>query len=656
MIGYFVPILTIMFANILAVYLLKNRFGDSIPITFFISVFSVYFSQLLFGSFWPGIIFICLSALAGAVLLVIKRKEIRDLFFTYGMISFLFCCLFAFLLDYGRYFVDFDEFWHWGLMIKESLRLDSFHCVEASNMVIHKDYPPFCPLIELVWCRLGAGYSEGLATMGLHIFCLSIIVPVIAENICGYMDEHENGFIPEKDKRNTGITVKGVLYTILILISVLLIVLILDYAHTFGTILTDMPMGMIFAYTLYLVFSEKIYSEKASRLAFALGCGALILSKQAGAALMIVSVFAFIVFGIYQEYYGEKKYIRLIIDTAVFIMIPLLLLGLWKYTVSSHVVTDIRAAAGGNGQFNLSKIDLSAYIYAIMSEEQQLMHDTFWSFMKALLHRNVTGMMVIPISYISAFVILLVCVLVLHIKYSKCFTRNKAALVAGVYTIGTLGYAFMLSVLFLFCFTVDEMQELRGYERYVDGLLVGEYLSLFMLWCRLNMPQSKTFCKKILTFSVVLMVVANIRVYYLMPHEIQTIAAKMIHKYRDNSLFEETADYIAECTESGSRITLIYDTADTICNSGWYGGVQSYLQYYLNDRTLIWGMDLFNSELGDKDVMSRAMDQLKDSDYVFVMNLNNNIMDAFALLTPDGIVEQGRIYQVISDADSVVLQ
>ena len=98
MIGYCIPILTILFANILVVYLLKNRFGETIPVTFFMAVFSVYFSQLLFGAFWPGILFICLSALAGAVLFVIKRKEIRNLVFTYGMIAFLFCCLFALLI------------------------------------------------------------------------------------------------------------------------------------------------------------------------------------------------------------------------------------------------------------------------------------------------------------------------------------------------------------------------------------------------------------------------------------------------------------------------------------------------------------------------------------------------------------------------------
>ena len=68
-------------------------------------------------------------------------------------------------------------------------------------------------------------------------------------------------------------------------------------------------------------------------------------------------------------------------------------------------------------------------------------------------------------TYVSVFLLLSLAILWLSILFKENFSRKKALLLNGILLIGSVGFAFMLSVMFLFCFLTDEMQELRGYGR-----------------------------------------------------------------------------------------------------------------------------------------------------------------------------------------------
>lgn len=70
---------------------------------------------------------------------------------------------------------------------------------------------------------------------------------------------------------------------------------------------------------------------------------------------------------------------------------------------------------------------------------------------------------------------------ILFLTRKEHISGQKTAAVVLTFIVGSLGYAFMLSALFIFCFTPDEMQELRGYERYVDSYVLGEFLTLEMM-------------------------------------------------------------------------------------------------------------------------------------------------------------------------------
>ena len=112
----------------------KRSFGKCIPITLFLTAFSLYISQFLFHTFHIGFFINLLFPVAFILLLFIKYKkkeltEFKRLFFSNGFYSFIIIYIFIYIFDFYRVFTKWDEFSHWGVMVKEMIRLDKFYSV-----------------------------------------------------------------------------------------------------------------------------------------------------------------------------------------------------------------------------------------------------------------------------------------------------------------------------------------------------------------------------------------------------------------------------------------------------------------------------------------------------------------------------------------------
>lgn len=65
-------------------------------------------------------------------------------------------CLLVLVVDYKRCFSNWDELSHWGKMVKEMLRTDLFYSENISDLLVHKDYPPFLYIIFSSTFSIGA--------------------------------------------------------------------------------------------------------------------------------------------------------------------------------------------------------------------------------------------------------------------------------------------------------------------------------------------------------------------------------------------------------------------------------------------------------------------------------------------------------------------
>ena len=97
-------------------------------------------------------------------------------------------------------------------------------------------------------------------------------------------------------------------------------------------------------------------------------------------------------------------------------------------------------------------------------------------------------------------------------------------------------------------------------------------------------------------------------------------------------------------------VSMIYDNAGT-----WYGWLQGYLQYFENDRKLLIGIDMYTANSSDEAAKQEIFAQLRESDYLFILNINDNIRNIFRDVTKDDIGES-TVYTVKKDGDKVRLE
>lgn len=82
---------------------------------------------------------------------------------------------------YGRRFVVWDEYSHWGLAAKNMHVLDAFANVPSANTYF-RTYPPGATVLEYFYTGYSAKFSAAAAILGLSTFGLALMLP-IAERI-----------------------------------------------------------------------------------------------------------------------------------------------------------------------------------------------------------------------------------------------------------------------------------------------------------------------------------------------------------------------------------------------------------------------------------------------------------------------------------------
>ena len=615
--------------NSMAVSLLKKEFGKTLPFTMMISVGIIYLSQMVLGTFRIGWYILLVLSCMGYILLVWKKNSILwKQFFTPGLLAFFVIYAVAIVLNYRRQFTDFDEFWHWGMMIKESIRLDKFYCVDASRMIIHKDYPPFLALLEWIWVRASLGrYSESLITTAVNVFeYILLVLPateILFEKVSSGMNSGYRGETDGKQKTNNRYRLLLILVVALCLTVIVSIVFdVFDHGKTFQKILADAPLAALYGYGLFMILTGEAFQGWRGFLIFVSVGITLVLTKQAGIALMLVIWLGFLLIGLLEKKMQMK---RLLIWGAMFLLIVGLVYISWSVYVGNIGINDIRAGANGGGQFDFSKIDLSTYILVAKKQLPGLQQDTFWHLWKALLTDNITNIRWFNVSYVFSFFGVLLFLIIIRLAFKRHFSTRKAIGTGITLTVGTAGYAFMLSVMFLFCFTADEMQELRGYARYVDVLVEGELIALILFTLSLLKDKlcSKGFLKAfgaiIICIAVDAFLVGRSKMFALIPCQMEK---------QPYQAYQVIGEELQRSTESNTALTLIYDTENGHYGR-WYGSLQSIVYYFVNDRDILWGKDLFRADYNNEEERQQVLSQIQNSDFLTVVHTNEAVNEFF---------------------------
>lgn len=385
-----------------------------------------------------------------------KLIEFKNNYFTYGLLYFIIFSIYCFFLYKYTGFGNCDEFTHWGPMLKETLRLDGFYTQDASRLIMHKDYPPFFTLLEVLFQGFnGFKFHEPFAYIALETFMFSMLLPVF-------------GNLKKKDW----------LKSMLIFVSIVLVGLTLDktetasdYAFVYNSIYVDWCLALFCTYGIYLTYKEEGWG--LFRFVYlTLICVTFILMKQMGLVFyLIILIYAF-----FKVTFIDKQLdLKMMLNGIIFlVVIPVLFYISWSYVVKLYQI---------DAQFKIGELSISDFFNIIKGNAPKGLewkYTAFRNYCSNLLHRP----LVLHPFKMSYFVYTGLMMLIIFIAFRF---KKDGYFLAGTYLIGAIGYSIAMLILYTLAFTIDEAPYLASFDRYMASYLYfGTTLTLMLVIDKFN--------------------------------------------------------------------------------------------------------------------------------------------------------------------------
>lgn len=609
MLSLIIPLFFVLGLTLFNSIIFNKKFEYVLPIAIVESILIVYiwgFFDLRLGmAFCAFIVLVCLPYL------FFHRKDysIKETFFTNLFWIFLLIYFAVFSLNIGKHFLRWDEFSHWGMMIKEMLRLDQYYFVDESVLVYHKEYPPLTTIFQYIWCRLCNEYKERHLYNAKVILSLSFLFPIYAEFIDKYWTS-KNIF-------------SKIIYFLLSTVLLMLIPLVVDVgeAALYRTIYTEYVLILMFLYGMI-----SLIDDEEDRLWFVyrntLLLTSILLVKQSG-----IFFFAILIMIYFCKCINNKKILRL--EPLFFIGIPIFFWYLWEYISKKNIVS-------GSIQFAFSKFGIQNLLNVINGKGESYQYETIDSFFSALLNNNLlTG--TFKFSYIAVIFLLIG---MIGINY--CMEKNRKSkaniIIWGIGTITSLiMYIFMMLILYLFCFSISESLSLACYERYMNTivcpLVMLQVIILLGAMCRKYQKNIITICIS----SVLIMIM------FIIPNEsLKEELVPGIFCENIQDIFISDIRYINENTPMNCSILLV--------EPGDNGAVRNIMAYGCAPRRI----KSHSSVSFDMDSsLSDCKNDILENDYLFVREIDESYISIFSVVF-DNVEELNRstLYRIFKEDET----
>ncbi len=614
-----IPFIIILFLNIFTVALSNERFGKCLPITQFLVVFSLYLSQLLTSSFIMGYIIIISFAFISIFSALSKWNNIKTNILSGGLIMFITIVVFFGIIDYGRTFSDIDEFWHWGMMVKEMLRLDSFYCATNSHMIIHKDYPPFPALYEMFWCALSGGYSESVSTFALHLLSFSFLLCPFVENLpifnLSSSAANNNNNLYRKTAHLFNVTIIALLTLFLFGI----IIALCDGSRSFNKILTDVPLAIFFSCGLYNIALGGTTKTRFDYISLTATLIMLTMTKQIGLELSLVVILLYTL-ELFLCNSDTRINRRNLTKSLLLIIIPYSFKFSWDSLVKYLHVTDIRSLGDGVGQFDSNKFNVTEYIQAITGSNDNLMTQTMENLKIAFFTKNIFSLPNISISFVLAVILILISIIGFLFYKNSIFKTNLIISLLITTVLGTLGFMLLLTIAFCFGFTTDEMEELRGYTRYVDSYVIGLVIMIVQAYItQFFSYDTRIKSLKLQPVKKILLAVLVLLTFYFSTERYDFVP-QINYKRANQWSFSEKN--ITPNVHENSNVGIILD--DKRKTAQWID--ECMFQYYIN-KSSVTVLEFDNIDLSNNETSYKIIELAKQSDYIYTADDSNSIYD-----------------------------
>lgn len=455
------PFLAFFSGTALFSILFKKKFEEVLPVYFLFVITILYFcglvSNLLIGVY-ISIIFSVLGMLLFTYSVIRKgsRKNTIQLIITPGFIAFILLLVFVYIINISRFFTVWDEFSHWGVIIKEMVRLDKFHSVPESILGVHKDYPPAIQLFQYFWIKITGSYTEPGTYRAIQIFTLCLFLPI-------FKNLHFKNLIK--------------------FICFFAIILVIPSAlgiNLYNSIYTDVTIGVLFGYSLFCVVKMEKFSAFLGINLF-LSIFVLTITKQIGVFFVgMILLFVFIRFLNINNLRNFKDNIKLFKKESIFSVATASIVILSTFIASKTWSSFISACKVSNIQFKISDITISGIIDIFKGNSPAFQRDTIKNFIDAFFSTNP----IVPFLQLTYFQLIIIFTgigFVVFLLFKKTSYYDKLLAFAILIPIGAFAYAGAMLLLYVFSFGSYEGPLLASYQRYMITYWTGIISSIFML-------------------------------------------------------------------------------------------------------------------------------------------------------------------------------
>ncbi len=672
----------------------RKTFGFCMPVTFMVSTLVLFASGMVFHSFKPGFYLLVIAAVAvvlaaanfgilkylrksvvysgssvskddvisektpgqGMSALDTMLKTVGENYLSNGFYAFIALFVFFGVLDFGRHFWAWDEFDHWGVMVKEILRLDDFYSIERANLFRHKDYPPFSSLFLSLWCMLRGKYDEGLVTTAMHMLEFSMVTLPVMDWYKGKRTGVKNG-------------IEQFFNSLILIFVVAVFAMSFDTYGIFGTIYPDFLMPMFMVYAAIVIMDEKMRNSVFGFSAVLLSGISVLMTKQMGVCFTLLIWLLYILAGV-ADHIGHKhdaeeshengeenirvkktaaesnimgcrpssgcnSLVGIVTRSIVYLIVFGALYMLWSAYIKSLGIV---------GQFDSGNIDFGRVFDIIQgfgTENELLISENF---MGQLLHRDLCcGILPLPYFVLNGLFVLIIIAIAFVFYYDKK-TKNiqrKGTLIVIPYVImaivGCVCYAFTMFVLYLFCFPGEtDGGALPNNARYLGSFVTGILLVVLVLLF-FNMQKHGKEIFSIINMLVVLL-------FALFAVGTKKLGTELVpqglleEKY---SFDHEIADSIDDFVEKDDSVLVL---------SGNSSQDIIFLQYYINDSRLSW--DYITNDIPlHLDSATSFWNGIRVLDYDHIFVYNSSYSADNQLAKPGGLdcFTKGTLYKITAD-------
>ena len=625
--AFIIPLLFIVGVTYLNMLIWKKNFAQVLPLTFMECIFILFvtgFFDLRIGYY------ICvLISILGLIMIPVgiyqakkTGKEIVKWEFDYETVLFITLYVFLFALNFRKNFYKWDDFSHWGVMAKETLRLNQFYYVPESAVTAHKDYPPLSALLQYLWCKLGGAYKESFLFNVKHIFCFSLIIPLLQEwkNKCA-------------DKWYK--TIGNILLTIMIFITALTCNSIGE-ALFFRSIYPECVLSLLFFYGMYILYRGE--NDKSIYDIFEL--------VLMGTCLLMTKQIAFYFWGILILYYFldalliRKKISRKwMVSTCCIVLVTLFT---WNtYRIIANKYESIR-------QFNEKKFALSNIMNVLSGNGEEYQIETFQNYVSNLLGYPLIKRP-LTLSYIQIAFVCMVLLAFLYYLYKNEEQKHSFLVLGFIQLIAMAGYIGVMLLSYLFGFGVSDAVSVTCYNRYMLTLLYPILLfDVFLLIRALNQKGKLNFFKQqmiVLLFTAVI----------LYPPELMEVELKPgVLCENQMESFEGDAELINQYTEEYAKIYFVSQEDN--------GSIWNMIAYQTTPRRYIHSGYSLGMPYSEDDEYTENLsveewkERLSKFDYLYLCNVDEQFTSTYGEVFPDLHIRNQQLYKIQNQNGTISLK